>query len=116
MKREKKAFVKELRRLVFCLIVTLLFCRGIAFCRAADEFESLSGRTEQSLAIAGFEGDLTLGILDKQVQALPSALGQVEPESIRLVPVPSFGVTAVIFVSVMVVGWLRRRTPSDSQL
>ena len=112
MEREKNTFVRGLTRLIFCIIVTLLFGRSMAFCQVGDEFDDLPYETNRSFARAEPGEGLALGMLDQQ-QVLPPPLAHLEPEAIRSVPVPPAPVTAGVFVAAMVVGWLRRRTPSE---
>ena len=103
----------SLRKLIFCIIVTLLFGRSVGYCQGPDEFEGLSHETERRFARAQLPEGLTLEILGKHEQPLTSPLAHVEPETLRSVPVPPAGVTAGVFSAAMVVNWLRRRTPSD---
>jgi hypothetical protein len=113
MESKKKTFVKSLRRLIFCIIVALLFGRSTAFCRGSDEFEDLAYATDRSFASAQLPEGLTLEVLANHKQALPSPLASAKPDSLRSVPVPPAGVTAGVCAAAMVVGWLRRRTPSE---
>lgn len=113
MEREKKTFVRSLRRLIFCIIATLLFGRSIAYCQEADEFERLSFGSNRIFARAELTEDLTLEILNKHQNPFPSPLANAEPDSLRSVPVPTAGVTAGVCIAAMIVGWLRRRTPAD---
>jgi len=113
MKSEKKTFVRSFKRLIFCIIVTLLFGRTIGYCQQADEFESLSYGTDRSFARLQISDGLALEILEKNDQMLPSPLARVNSDKFRSVPVPPASVTVGVFTAVMVVGWLRRRTPSD---
>ena len=112
MERDKKTFAISLRKLIFCIIVTLLFGRSIAYCQGGDELEGLSYGQNPGFASARLPKNLTLEILGKHEQALPSPLAHVEPDTFRSVPVPPASVTAGAFIAAMVVGWLRRRTPS----
>ena len=113
MEREKKKFVRSLRRLIFCIIVTLLFGRTVGYCQGADEFEGLSFGSNRSFAKAELTEDLTLEILNKHEHPLSSPLAHSEPDSLRSVPVPPAGVTVGVCIAAMIVGWLRRRVPAE---
>ena len=113
MEREKKTFAKSLKRLIFCIIVTLLFGRGVAYCYQGDEFEGPLYEADQSFVKAYPAEGLTLEILEKHEQAFPSPIGRADPHALRSVPVPPAAVTLLVFASAMLVGWLRRRTASD---
>lgn len=113
MESDKKTFIRSFKRFVLCIIVTLLFGRTIGYCLGEDEFEGLSYGTDRCFARAQLADGIALEILDKRDQALPSPVAHMEPDKFRSVPVPPVGVTAGVFVAAMVVGWLRRRTPSE---
>ncbi|MCF7955362.1 MAG: hypothetical protein K9M75_06140 [Phycisphaerae bacterium] len=116
MESEKKTFVRSLRRLsrlIFCIIVTLLFGRSAAYCQGADEFDSLSYPENSSFARAELAKDINIEMLNKNEPTFPFPLANTPPDSIRSVPVPPAGVTMAIFIATMIVGWLRRRNPSD---
>jgi len=113
MEREKKKFVKSLRRLIFCIIVTLLFGRTIGYCQGADEFEGLSFGSNRSFARAELTEDFTLEILNKHENPFPSPLANAQPDLLRSVPVPPAGVTVGVCIAAMIVGWLRRRVPAE---
>jgi hypothetical protein len=112
MGSEKNTFVKSLKRLIFSIIVTLLFCRGVTFCQVGDEFEGLYYHTEPGFARADLAEGLTPEILQKHQQALKYPLANIAPDTPSSVPIPPASVTAAVFIAAMVVGWLRRRTPS----
>ena len=113
MEKDKKTFVKGLARLIFCIIATLLFGRSIAYCSQYDEFNGLSFQADQTLARSDFAENFTLEMLKQNQQALPAPLANAEPDKFRNAAVPPAGLTLVVFVAVTIVGWLRRRTPSD---
>jgi hypothetical protein len=113
MESGKKKFVRSLRRLIFCIIVTLLFGRGIVYCQGSDEFEGLSFGSNRSFARAELTEDLTLEILNKHEHPFSSPLAHSEPDSRRSVPVPPAGVTVGVCIAAMIVGWLRRRVPAE---
>lgn len=113
MEKEKKTFVRSLRKLIFCITVTLLFFRGVVYCQGSDEFEGLSFGSNRSFARAELTEALTLEILNKHEHTFPSPLAHAEPDPLRSVPVPPAGVTVGVCIAAMIVGWLRRRVPAD---
>ncbi|MCF7955313.1 MAG: hypothetical protein K9M75_05890 [Phycisphaerae bacterium] len=113
MESEKKTFVKSLRRLIFSIIVTLLFGRTAGYCQGGDEFEGLPYEANSRFARAELAKEITPEMLDKNEQALPFPMANTAPDSISPVPVPPAGVTAGVFTAAMIVGWLRRRTPKN---
>ena len=112
MERGKKVVRRDRRKLIFCIIVTLLFGRAVTFCQGPDEFESSYFEIDQSVAKIQLPEDFTIEVLEKHDVIFPSTLGKAEPDSLRPIPVPPVGVTLVAFASAAIVGWLRRRTPS----
>jgi hypothetical protein len=116
MGSEKKTFRGGLRKLIFGIIVTLLFSRSLTFCKGADDFDDLYHETNRSFARAHLPEEFTIEILNKHEQtlSLPSPLASVEPNTILSVPVPPVGVTVAVFTAAMFVGWLRRRTPDNT--
>jgi hypothetical protein len=112
MEKDKKVFWNDLRKLIFCIIVGLLFGRAVSYCQGPEELDSLYLETDQGVAKLQLPEGFTLEVLNKHEATLPSTLGQAEPDSLRSIPIPPVGVTVAVFVSAAVVGWLRRRAPS----
>ena len=111
MKRSKKVSWVDLKKLILCIIVTLLFGRSFSYCQGQEEFDSSYFQTDQRVAKSQLPEDLALEVLNKHEGTFPATLGQAEPNSHRSVPVPPVGVTLLVFASAAFVGWLRRRTP-----
>lgn len=109
MEREKKVFRRGLKKFIFCIIVSILFFRSIVFCQD----NSPSFEMDQRVASVQFSDEFTVEVLNKHEVIFPSTLGQAEPDVVRTVPVPPVGVTIFVFTSVAIVGWLRRKSPSD---
>jgi hypothetical protein len=112
MGSEKRVFRRSLTKVIFSIIVSLLFFRSITFCQEHEEFTGPNFEMDQKMAKAQFQEELISEALNEHDGVLPSTLGQTEPESLRSVPIPPVGVTLFVFASAMAVGWLRRRTPS----
>lgn len=112
MEREKKVFRGDRRKVIFCIIVTMLFSRSLTFCQEYEAFDSLEFEMDQTVAKLQLPEEFTLEVLNKHETTPSSTLGQAEPDSLRSLPIPPVGVTVFVFASVAVVGWLRRRSPS----
>jgi hypothetical protein len=115
MERDKKVFLVDLKRLIFCIIVGLFFGRGICFCQEFDEFSKLDEiyfDADQSFARAELSNEFVREVLNKHEGSFNVAAGPAESDSTRYLPVPPVSVTLVILISVTAVGWLRRRTPT----